>query len=146
MGVVTSRDSEFNEDRSIGLGSVMTGADKLVCLKRGCTLEEAHNKLRESKKGKLPVVDDDFNLLALVSRKDLLKARDYPNASSDETKHLIVGAAVGVEEAEEDRARVRALVAAGVDVIALDSKQGDCKEQVRFSFLYVYNETFELLC
>lgn len=130
MGVVTSRDSEFNEDRSATVASVMTPSDTLVVLKRGCTLEEANNKLRESKKGKIPVVDDKFNLLALVSRKDLLKARDYPNASSDETEQLLVGAAVGVEDGEEDRARVRALVAAGVDVIALDSKQGDCMDQV----------------
>ena len=108
----------------------MTQGKELITLLHGCTLEEANTKLRESKKGKLPVVDKKFNLISLVSRKDLAKNRDYPNASKDATsKQLLVGAAVGVVGADSKK-RLDALVEAGVDVVVLDAKQGDSPSQV----------------
>ena len=73
-------------------------------------------------KGKLPVVDDNFHLTALLSRKDLLKNKDYPYASKSNGKQLIVGAAVSTRP--EDRDRVESLVAAGADIILIDSAQG----------------------
>jgi IMP dehydrogenase len=126
VGLVTSRDIDFLEDRKKTLAEVMTKADKLVVLKEGCTLEEANARLRESKKGRLPVVDDDFNLVALVSRKDLRKNQDWPNASKDnKTKQLLVGAAVvngSMATLEEDKARMDAIVTAGADIIALEGE------------------------
>jgi len=128
LGVVTSRDIDFVEDRQQFLKDVMT--TKLVTLRDGCTLEAANQELRNSKKGRLPVVDDQFNLVALVSRKDLRKNQDWPNASKDRTtKQLLVGAAVPIDEdnIEPAMARLDALVAAGVDVVALE---GDSPAQI----------------
>lgn len=131
LGLVTSRDIDFLDDRSKTLQEVMTPAEMLVTLKQACTLEEANKRLRESKKGRLPVVDDDFNLVALVSRKDLRKNQDWPMASKDRrTKQLLVGAAVVVgssdDESEQEEhfkhanARVDGLVEAGADIIAFE--------------------------
>ena len=111
----------------------MTPAEELITLREGCTLEEANTTLRESKKGKLPVVNDKYELVALVSRKDLLKNRDFPNASKDnKSKQLLVGAAVGKQGQASDTERLRALVAAGVDLVVVDAKHGDSSEQLAF--------------
>lgn len=126
VGMVSSRDVDFLEDRSKPLSAVMTPAEKLVILNEGCTLDEANAKLRESKKGRLPVVNEKFELVSLVSRKDLLKNRDFPNASQNkESEQLLVGASVGVDNPEEYKERLKALVEAGVDVVALESRRMD---------------------
>lgn len=133
VGMVTSRDSDFLEDRNRSLESVMTPGEQLITLTEGCTLEEANTTLRESKKGKLPVVNEAFELVALVSRKDLVKNRDFPNASKDsKSKQLLVGAAVGKQGQASDTERLRALVAAGVDLVVVDAKHGDSSEQLAF--------------
>lgn len=121
VGIVTNRDIDFEKNRDRQLSEVMT--QELVTAPRGVTLSEANKILRESKKGKLPVVDDDYRLVALVSRNDLLKNRDFPYSSKDPAKQLLVGAAVSTRD--EDRERVDALVSAGVDVILIDAAQGN---------------------
>lgn len=126
LGIVTSRDIDFRPDRSIKLKEIMT--TDLVVIKDGCTLAEANKLLTESKKAKLPIVNDDQELVALISRSDLLKNRDYPLASHDKNKQLLVGAAVGTRPGDRDR--VKALVEAGVDVIVIDSSQGDSVYQI----------------
>lgn len=125
-GIVTNRDIDFEKDRTRPLREVMT--TDLVTAKEGVTLHEANQILKKSKKGKLPVVDDDFRLVALLSRTDLLKNKDYPFASKNVGKQLLVGAAVSTKP--EDRERVEALVSVGTDVILIDSAQGFSAYQI----------------
>ena len=130
LGMVTSRDIDFLEDRSKLLGDVMTPRSELVTLGEGCSLEQAQNMIRESKKGKIPVVDESDNLISLVSRKDLLKNRDFPHASLDANEQLLCGASVGVGSIPEAKERLAALVEAGVDVVAFEARQLDQNNEI----------------
>ncbi len=121
LGIVTNRDIDFETDRSKKLLDVMT--TDLVTAKKGISLNEANQILKNSKKGKLPIIDDKGRLVALMSRKDLLKNREYPLASKDPRKQLMVGAAISTRE--ESRDRIAALVEAGVDVVVVDAAQGN---------------------
>lgn len=126
VGIVTNRDIDFEPDRSRKLKEVMS--TDLITAKKGATLIEANELLRKSKKGKLPVVDEQGRLVALTSRRDLRKNRDYPDATKDEKKNLMVGAAISTKD--EDRERLEALAEAGVSAVVIDSAQGDSAYQL----------------
>lgn len=122
LGIVTTRDVDFVKDRSTLLKDVMT--TDLVVGHEGCTLEEANDLLRASKKGKLPIVNEAGELIALASRDDLKKNRDFPQATKDKkNKRLLCGATIGTRES--DKERIKALNSVGVDVVIIDSSQGD---------------------
>mmetsp|Transcript_11861 Transcript_11861/g.11516 ORF Transcript_11861/g.11516 Transcript_11861/m.11516 type:complete len:532 (+) Transcript_11861:37-1632(+) len=121
VGIVTNRDLDYVVDRTLPLKNVMTTS--LVTALEGVSLSEANEVLRKSKKGKLPVVNAAGDFKALISRTDLKKARDFPDASKDANKQLLVGAAIGTRDNDKDRCK--ALILAGADVIVIDSSQGD---------------------
>jgi IMP dehydrogenase len=124
LGVISNRDTAFIEDSSIKIQEFMTPREQLTVAHEGVSLEEANQVLKVSKKGKLPVVNEQDELVALIARTDIQKNRDNPLASKDNSnKQLLVGAAVGTRP--EDHERIRLLVEAGVDVIVIDSSQGD---------------------
>jgi IMP dehydrogenase len=124
VGLVTKRDADFVKDRNAtAISQVMTKFEQLVTALDGVELVDANKKLQESKKGKLPVLTSQGNLVALVARKDLRKNADFPLATKDKNKSLMVAAAIGTRPADKDR--VKLLVEAGVDAIIIDSSQGD---------------------
>jgi IMP dehydrogenase len=129
LGIVTSRDIQFHDDDSTLVTEIMTPRAELVTASGEVDLPTANEILRNSKKGKLPIIDHDGNLTALLSRTDLKKNHNYPLASkSSRSKQLLCGAAVGTRP--DDRDRLAKLVAAGLDVVVLDSSQGNSVFQI----------------
>ncbi|KAK8814135.1 hypothetical protein WA158_007997 [Blastocystis sp. Blastoise] len=123
IGIVSKRDFDFITDTSKLIQDIMTKRDNLVVGKEGITLHEANKMLSLSKKGKLPIVNEKDEIVALTSRLDLVKNRDYPDASKDKKGQLLVGASIGTRP--DDKTRCTALINAGADVIVIDSSQGD---------------------
>lgn len=121
VGIITNRDLKFETDFTKKIKESMT-SENLITAKSGITLEEAKKILAAARKEKLPIVDDDYNLVGLITIKDIEKTIKYPLAAKDEQGRLLCGAGVGITANILDR--VKALVDAKVDVIVLDSAHG----------------------
>ncbi|KAF2862875.1 inosine-5'-monophosphate dehydrogenase-like protein [Piedraia hortae CBS 480.64] len=127
LGIITDRDTQFHSNPDSPITDVMS--IDLVSAKEGVSLQEANEILRLSKKGKLPIVDEQGNLVSLLSRSDLMKNHNYPLATKvPGTKQLLSAAAIGTRE--EDKERLQLLVDAGLDVVILDSSQGSSMYQI----------------
>jgi len=121
-GIVTHRDMRFETELDDPVRHIMTKKDRLITVKEGAASEEVLQLLHRNRIEKVLVVNDSFELRGLITVKDIQKNTDFPNAAKDLSTRLLVGAAVGVG-GDTDR-RVEALVAAGVDVIVVDTAHG----------------------
>ncbi len=121
VGILTNRDLRFEDDVMQPVSALMT-ARNLITAPVGTTLAEAEEILHRHKVEKLPVVDADGKLCGLITVKDIQKKIQYPQATKDDRGRLCVGAAVGVGPDAVERAQ--ALVAAGVDVLVVDTAHG----------------------
>jgi len=128
VGIITNRDLKFETDMTKKIRECMT-SEGLVTAKAGTSLEEAKQILAKSRKEKLPIVDDDFNLVGLITIKDIEKTIKYPLSAKDEQGRLLCGAGVGITANVLDR--VKELVSAKVDVIVLDSAHGHSENVLR---------------
>lgn len=130
VGILTNRDVRFVEpaDYNLPVSRFMT-SQGLVTAQVGISLDEAKRLLQMHRIEKLPLVDEAGVIKGLITVKDIQKARDFPHAARDERGRLRVGAAVGVGSDLE--ARLELLVAAGVDVIAIDTAHGHSAGVVR---------------
>ncbi|PST44845.1 IMP dehydrogenase [Riemerella anatipestifer] len=124
IGIITNRDVKYQENLDMKVEELMT-KDNLVTSDKNTTLETAKNILLENRVEKLPIVDENFKLVGLITIKDIDNQLEYPHANKDKNGRLIVGAGVGV--GEDTMERVTALVKAGVDIIAIDSAHGHSK-------------------
>ncbi|MCC6413366.1 MAG: IMP dehydrogenase [Saprospiraceae bacterium] len=121
VGILTNRDLRFERDHTIKVRDLMTKRN-LVTVPLGTTLLEAKDILQQRKIEKLPVVNDNYELVGLITYKDMLKGVNFPNACKDPLGRLVVGAALGVTPDMHQRAA--ALVKAGVDVVTVDTAHG----------------------
>ena len=122
VGIVTSRDLRFETRFDDPVANIMTPKERLVTVREGADTEEITSLLHHHRIEKVLVVNDSFELKGMVTVKDIHKARDFPNSCKDEDERLRVGAAVGVGPGTDERAA--ALVAAGVDVLVVDTAHG----------------------
>ena len=122
VGIVTNRDLRFEERLDEPLRNIMTPQERLVTMKEGATLTEAQSLMHKHRLERVLIVNDAFELRGLATVKDIVKNTEHPLASKDALGQLRVGAAVGVGEGTEER--VEKLVAAGVDVIVVDTAHG----------------------
>lgn len=122
VGIVTNRDVRFETNLDLAIRSIMTPRERLVTIKEGDSVNDAKALMHKHRIERVLVVNDAFELRGLVTVKDINKNVAFPLANKDEFGRLRVGAAVGAGgDAEE---RVSLLVAAGVDVIVVDTAHG----------------------
>ena len=122
VGLVTHRDMRFETALDDPVRNIMTRKDRLVTVAEGASDEDVLKLLHKHRIEKVLVVNEQFELRGLITVKDIQKARDYPDSAKDVQERLLVGAALGVGGDTEQR--VEALVAAGVDVVIVDTAHG----------------------
>ena len=126
LGIVTNRDLRFEKDMDLSITNVMTSKN-LVTIEVS-DLDNAESVLKSNKIEKLPVVDNNYKLIGLITFKDIIKNRVRPNSCKDQYGRLRVAAAIGVTNDSLDRAD--ALVNASVDAIIIDTAHGHTKNVI----------------
>ena len=121
VGILTNRDLRFETDKRIRVKEVMT-SEHLITAPQGTDMKKAEKILRQYKIEKLPVVNKQGILIGLITYRDILQIRNFPNAVKDNMGRLLVGAALGITKDLMERAS--ALQTVGVDIVTLDSAHG----------------------
>jgi IMP dehydrogenase len=122
VGIITNRDLRFEEELDAEARAKMTPREKLVFVKEDADTAEAKRLMNKFRLERVLVVNDEFELRGLITVKDIQKSHEHPFASKDKLGKLLVGAAVGVSQRDEER--IDLLVAAGVDVLVVDTAHG----------------------
>jgi len=141
VGIVTNRDLRFETNLDQPVSAIMTKPDRLVTVPEGTDLETAKGLMHQHRLERVLVVNGDMELRGLITVKDILKSTEHPLACKDDLGRLRAGAAVGT--GEDTESRVEALVAAGVDVLVVDTSHGHSKgvldriQWIRKSFPHV---------
>ena len=128
VGLITNRDLKYEDNLELPVTARMTPKDKLITAAPGITLDKAKEILHKSRKEKLPIVDENFRLCGLITIKDIDKVQMFPQACKDSAGRLRVGAAVLPSTPLEN---IDQLVAAGLDVLVLDTAHGHSKNVIR---------------
>ena len=126
LGIVTNRDLRFEKDMDLSITNVMTS--KNLVTTEVSDLDNAESVLKSNKIEKLPVVDNNYKLIGLITFKDIIKNRVRPNSCKDKYGRLRVAAAIGITNDSLDR--VDALVNASVDAIIIDTAHGHTKNVI----------------
>jgi len=121
-GIVTTRDVLLARDASRPVREVMTTVDKLVFASETDSLDAAREKLINARVGRLPLLTQEGKLVGIITAHDMIKVQQYPNATKDAAGKLRVGAAIGVQSSDMDRAA--ACIEKGVDVLVIDIAHG----------------------
>ncbi|NUU95207.1 inosine-5-monophosphate dehydrogenase [Marinitoga sp. 1135] len=124
LGILTNRDMRFEKNTSKKAKELMTPFKDLVVAGPHITVVEAKEILHQNKIEKLPIINENNELIGLITIKDIISVVEHPNASRDKKGRLLVGGAIGVSDGLE---RAKALIKAGVDVLVLDSAHGHSK-------------------
>jgi len=122
VGIITNRDLRFEEELDAEARAKMTPREKLVYVREDADTAEAKRLMNKYRLERVLVVNDAFELRGLITVKDIQKSHEHPLASKDAQGKLLVGAAVGVSQRDEER--IELLVAAGVDVLVVDTAHG----------------------
>ncbi len=122
VGIVTNRDLRFETQMDAPVTAIMTPRERLVTVKEGASLDEAKALMHKHRLERVLVVDDAFELLGLVTVKDITKAVEHPLAAKDEQGKLLVGGAISTGPDSDERAE--RMVKAGVDVLIVDTAHG----------------------
>lgn len=122
VGIVTNRDLRFETRLDQNVASIMTPRERLIIVREGASIDEARELMRLHRLERVLVVNDLWELKGLITVKDIVKTSENPFANKDEQGRLRAGAAVGVGAGTDER--VAALVAAGVDVVIVDTAHG----------------------
>jgi IMP dehydrogenase len=127
VGIVTNRDLRFEQEAGRPIREIMT-RENLVTTSQQTTLEMAADILQNYKIEKLPVVDDNYKLIGLITYKDITKAKDRPNACKDTMGRLRVAAAVGITN--DTIERIESLVKSDVDAVVIDTAHGHSRRVI----------------
>jgi len=122
VGIVTARDLRFETRMKAPVSEIMTPKERLVTVPEGADRDHVMALLHKHRIEKVLVVNDHFKLRGMITVKDIQKSSEHPHSCKDDRGRLRVGAAVGVGSGTDER--VAALVAAGVDVVVVDTAHG----------------------